>query len=98
MKNKPNKVFLQINLDGEDVEDFKDLSEVSWHSEKIYEDDLVYISRDFVNSLAIALSALVDLKTHKHLFGKDERYLEEQPKAWESAKSVLENYIENYGN
>ena len=28
MKNKPNKVFLQINLDGEDVEDFKDLSEV----------------------------------------------------------------------
>ena len=36
-----------------------------------------------------ALSALVELKKHKIVNGKDDKYLNEQPKAWARAKEIL---------
>lgn len=35
------------------------------------------------------LKALVQLKDHKDKYGKDEMYINEQPKIWELAKKTL---------
>lgn len=51
MKNKPNKIFLQI---GEEVElkfDFKDLEGVTFSTDQIYDNDLVYYSEEQVKKL-----------------------------------------------
>lgn len=48
MKNKPQKIFLQIGCDPEDVEDFKDLEEVSWCENKIHGTDLIYFSEEAI--------------------------------------------------
>jgi len=52
MKNIPQKINLQIGLEqyGETCEDFKELNSnlISWCSDKIYEDDLEFISVDFI--------------------------------------------------
>lgn len=54
MKNEPNKIFLQTALKeyGETFEDFNELDEslMSWCSDKIYEDDLQYISSNFISA------------------------------------------------
>jgi hypothetical protein len=48
MTNQPNKIFLQLGLEqyGETCENFNDLNSslISWCSDKIYDDDLCYIS------------------------------------------------------
>jgi hypothetical protein len=47
MKNQPNKIFLQVGLEKEgSVEDFNSLATdfVTWESERIYSDDLEYVS------------------------------------------------------
>lgn len=46
MKNQPTKIFLQTGLEdnGETCEDFNELHGISWCSDKIYGDDLCYIS------------------------------------------------------
>lgn len=49
-------------------------------------------SVDSVDSCEKVLKKLVHLKDHKDLFGKDEWYKENQPKAWEEArKAIAEN-------
>lgn len=50
MKNIPKKIFLQTGLEeyGETCEDFETLSNLSWCSDKIYSDDLTFISVDFI--------------------------------------------------
>jgi hypothetical protein len=50
MKNIPDKIYLQINAGCDLVDNFKEL-EVSWCSEKVYEDDLVYYSKEEVENL-----------------------------------------------
>lgn len=62
MKNIPNRIYLQIGLkeNGESCNDFKELSNVSWCSDKIYEDDLEFISvkhlKESTNSLKLDLA------------------------------------------
>ena len=52
MKNIPKRIYLQTALEqyGETCEDFNDLNEglMSWCSDKIYSDDLTFISVDFI--------------------------------------------------
>lgn len=52
MKNIPNRIFLQTGLEGygETCSDFKDLQTdcITWCADKIYKDDLEYISVDFI--------------------------------------------------
>lgn len=43
MKNIPNKIYLQINPEREDITDFKELREVTWCKDRINENDLEYI-------------------------------------------------------
>lgn len=43
MKNIPNKIHLVLGADG-GAEDFKTLQDVTWCSDKIYYDDLEFIS------------------------------------------------------
>jgi len=43
-----------------------------------------------VREMEEALQELVDLKNYKDEHGKDEFYLENQPKAWKRARAVLE--------
>ena len=43
MKNIPNKIHLVLGADN-GVEDFKTLQDVTWCCDKIYEDDLTFIS------------------------------------------------------
>jgi hypothetical protein len=51
MENIPNKIYLQI---GDDFEpdnftgDFKELSEISWCVDKIYDGDIEYINRSSI--------------------------------------------------
>jgi len=51
MKNIPNRIYLQVGLEEEDsVEDFNNLQRdfVTWESNQIYNDDLQFISVDFI--------------------------------------------------
>ena len=52
MRNQPNKIYLQIDLEdnGETCEDFNELSDISWCVDKIYSDDLEYISVSFISA------------------------------------------------
>jgi hypothetical protein len=52
MKNQPNKIFLQTGLEdcGETCSDFDELYMVSWCANKIYSDDLEYISSNFIRA------------------------------------------------
>lgn len=43
MKNVPDKIYLQIDADGETPEDFKELACVSWCEDKIYDNDIEYV-------------------------------------------------------
>ena len=43
MKNIPDKIHLVLGV-GSGVEDFKTLQDVTWCSDKIYDDDLSFIS------------------------------------------------------
>lgn len=49
MKNVPNKIYLQIGV-GHDIEDFNELDKdfITWSSDMIYNDDLQFISVDFI--------------------------------------------------
>ena len=42
MKHIPNKIYLNIGCDPKDVEDFNDLSEVTWCADKINDNDIEY--------------------------------------------------------
>lgn len=42
MKNIPERIYLQVDADGELPEDFKECYEVSWCADKIFDTDLVY--------------------------------------------------------
>lgn len=48
MKNVPNKIYLQIDADGETPKDFKGL-EVTWCKDKIYDNDIEFLRKDFVS-------------------------------------------------
>jgi hypothetical protein len=65
MKNQPNKIFLQIGLEKEgSVEDFNSLVTdfVTWESERIFSDDLHYIS---VSSVLARIKELEEKLTPK---------------------------------
>lgn len=48
MKNVPNKIYLQVDADGETPKDFKGL-DVTWCKDKIYENDIKFLRKDFVS-------------------------------------------------
>lgn len=50
MKNIPQKIFLQTGLEdnAEICEDFNELSDISWCADKIYSDDLEFISVSYL--------------------------------------------------
>lgn len=47
MNNQPNKIYLVIGVD-EECQDFEELVGVSWCEDKINDDDLEYISSNFI--------------------------------------------------
>jgi hypothetical protein len=47
MKNTPNKIFLNIGTDEEDL-DFNTLSEVTWSKDRVFDSDLEFISVSFL--------------------------------------------------
>ena len=51
MQNIPNRIYLQTGLEdnGETSSDFNELDMVSWCADKIYSDDLEYISVSFIS-------------------------------------------------
>lgn len=44
MKNVPERIYLQIDADGETPSDFNELHGVSWCSDKINDNDIEYLS------------------------------------------------------
>lgn len=49
MKNAPNKIYLQVG-EGNEVEDFNDLCEVTWSINRVYDSDLEYVlSEEYLN-------------------------------------------------
>ena len=42
MKNLPEKIYLQIGEDCPDDADFKELKEVTWSTEQIFKNDIVF--------------------------------------------------------
>lgn len=47
MKNTPNKIFLNIGTDEEDL-DFNTLAQVTWSKDKVFDSDLEFISVSFL--------------------------------------------------
>lgn len=50
MKNKPDKVFLQVG-EYEEPDDFNELAEVTWCRDRIDENDIEYVSAEKLNWL-----------------------------------------------
>ncbi len=48
MKNEPEKIYLVVGADGE-CEDFEELVGVSWCENRINDDDLEYLSLNFIS-------------------------------------------------
>jgi hypothetical protein len=46
MTNIPKTIYLQIGKECSTDEDFKDLAEVSWCAEKIFENDIEYVLKE----------------------------------------------------
>ena len=42
MKHIPNKIYLNVGCDPKEVEDFSELSEVTWCADKINDNDIEY--------------------------------------------------------
>ena len=51
MKHIPNKIYLNIGCDPKDVEDFNDLSEVTWCADKIGDCDIEYTRKPIWHDL-----------------------------------------------
>lgn len=62
MKNQPKFIYLQTGLEdcGETCSDFDELDMVSWCTDKIYSDDLQYISVYFIFSRIKELETELD--------------------------------------
>lgn len=45
MKNLPEKIYLQVDADGELPDDFNDLAGVTWCAERIHETDIEYVMK-----------------------------------------------------
>lgn len=63
MKNQPNRIYLQTGLEdnAEMCADFNELDGISWCADKIYNDDLQFISIDFI------FSRIKELETDKYI-------------------------------
>lgn len=50
MKNKPNKIYLQIDSSEDECNDFDELfsEAITWCGEKIYETDIEYFSKEIL--------------------------------------------------
>ena len=51
MKHIPNKIYLNIGCDPKEVEDFNELSEVTWCADKIGDCDIEYIRKPIWHDL-----------------------------------------------
>ena len=49
MKNLPKKIYLQVDPDGEMPDDFKELAEVTWCSERINKSVIEYVLNEEEN-------------------------------------------------
>ena len=49
MKSTPNKIFLNIGTDEEDL-DFNTLAQVTWSKDKVFDSDLEFISVSFLSA------------------------------------------------
>lgn len=65
MKNIPKQIFLQVDPECENTEDFNDLYEVSWCSERINNSDIKFLLSDVVFSEA-ELKAKLDEQKEEH--------------------------------
>lgn len=59
MKNIPNKIYLVLGTDS-GVEDFKTLQDVTWCSNKIYDDDLEFLSISSISARIKELEAEIE--------------------------------------
>jgi hypothetical protein len=48
MKNIPDKIYLQIGENADDV-DFNDLYEITWADEPIFDNDIEYVNHELFN-------------------------------------------------
>ena len=53
MKNKPNKIYLQV---GKDTEDYNELGEVTFHTAKIFDTDLEYVLKGSIKDRIKAMT------------------------------------------
>ncbi len=79
MKNKPNKIYLQIGE--ERAEDYNELHEVTFHTEKIFDTDLEYVENpnqwlsvsdieSYCEGLVFSFPALYENEKFLHLESK----------------------------
>lgn len=63
MRNQPKFIYLQTGLEdnAEMCDDFNELDGISWCADKIYKDDLQFISVDFI------LARIKELETDKYI-------------------------------
>lgn len=55
MKNIPQTIYLQVDADGETLEDFKELGQVCWCDDKIFTNDIEYVLKTDSEKLARAV-------------------------------------------
>ena len=53
MKNIPQKIYLQIDPENGDPEDFNELSEISWCQNRIHRTDVAYFSKELAIEFAV---------------------------------------------
>jgi hypothetical protein len=53
MKNIPDRIFLQVDPEGEKPADFKDLEGISWCEDRINDNDIAYVREKLPNTTRI---------------------------------------------
>ncbi len=61
MKNIPQKIYLQVDDEAIDCEDFKELSETSWCTDKINNSDIKYVSQSVFKKSQDKIKMLEDV-------------------------------------
>jgi hypothetical protein len=70
MKNRPNRIYLQVGNDCPSDADFSGLSGVSWCNEKIHSNDIEYIRIDLALEFATRFYQLMTYARVDEYIGK----------------------------
>jgi len=99
MNNIPDKIYLQVDADGERPEDFKECKEVSWCSDRVHKTDIAFYSEKQRDEFALGFAKFLEgfHSTAMNSSGHREYWKEPDnlPSQMKTASQLLSEYKQN---